>query len=107
MVSLESLDKRLRDLEERVEKIGRGYEKIDKGKKEWRIFGREKGRVVFKNNDGELAKIPEGLLPLIIDLKPFDGRIEDDGDCVVYLRGGEEVCRAPKSLVEKLIERGG
>jgi hypothetical protein len=106
-VSLDSLNGRLKGLEERIGRMEREYEKIRKRKEGWRIFGREKGRVVFKSDTGELAKIPEELLPIILHLKPFDGRIDDDGDYVVYVREGAEVCKAPKSLIDRLIEKGG
>ncbi|MFQ5883983.1 MAG: hypothetical protein ACE5IO_02670 [Thermoplasmata archaeon] len=99
------LQLKIEDLQRTIAEIEKKHEVIREKQVEWHLFARERGRVLFENGVGEIARVPLGILDIIANNKAFDGKIISAGKDVRYVRGNKTVCAIPKSLVNCLSGR--
>lgn len=92
----------IEELQKKIKSIEDKYRIVKEGEKKWHIFVKEKDKIVFENETGDLVKTPCKLLDIIVNTKSFDGEIENAGSNVRFVKDRETISTIPKSLINRL-----
>lgn len=82
----------------------KAYANNDFSNVHWTIYARQGDYLIFMSNADEIAKIPLNILDIIINMKNFDGVIEDFDEDVLYMKFGKTMARIPKTLARELTQ---
>jgi len=73
-------------------------EVVDAAERHWRAVMRARTSLLFRNDAGDLARLPEQLARLIASRGSFDGEVVERGMSVAFLQCDTEVASIPKTL---------
>lgn len=98
----DDLEKRVRALERERDRLAERYAATRAAAERWHPSLRERDRLLFVNDAGDIARVPRSLAMLIARDRSFAGDIEDAGDAMRFVIDGEVLAEIPKALVSQL-----
>ncbi len=101
------LQTEIEQLEARFETIEEKFEVVTAAERSWRPMLQARSHVVFRNDAGDVAKMPVDLVEVIATAGTLDGDIAERGRNVVFTHADEEIAEIPKELfvvLERILE---
>ncbi len=94
-------------LKARFDEIHTKYEVARAAERHWRPMLRAKASVVFRNDAGQVARMPADLVALVAQGGTFDGDVLERSKSVAFVREGKVISEIPKTLfvcLERLLQ---
>lgn len=81
---------------------------VDAASRSWRASGLARRDIVFNNDLGDIAKIPQDLVRLLAGKQRIDCDVEREDDDIVFTRGEDLIARVPSTLfsdLDRIVQR--